>query len=165
MEELPGGPVVRTWCFHYWAQLLSLVGDLRSPKQHNTREKNQRLGRHFWVGIKTSKISLLHKHRKHWQNIIKMNFFRTLEISQYEITMRNIYSRKAAKSCDVLTYPIPTPTYSPSLCGNLKSQQAHNHSTFKEPLSSHWKRQSMFEAPPKNPVLENWQYLTFLANP
>ena len=43
LEELPGGSVVRTWCFHYWVQLLSLAGDLRSPKPHNTGEKNERI--------------------------------------------------------------------------------------------------------------------------
>ena len=62
---------------------------------------------------------------------------------------------KDSELCGVLTYPIPTPTYSPSLCGNLKSHEAHKRSTFKQSLSSHRKKQSMFEAPPKNPVLEN----------
>ena len=31
-REFPGGPVVRTWCFHSQGQIQSLVGELRSYK-------------------------------------------------------------------------------------------------------------------------------------
>ena len=31
-REFPGGPVVRTWCFHSQGQIQSLVGELRSHK-------------------------------------------------------------------------------------------------------------------------------------
>ena len=39
--ELPGGPVVRTWCFHCWAQVQSLVGELRSCKPCDMAGKKQ----------------------------------------------------------------------------------------------------------------------------
>ena len=34
-RESPGGPVVRTWCFHCRGRVWSLVGELRSRKPHS----------------------------------------------------------------------------------------------------------------------------------
>ena len=39
--EFPGGPVVRTQCFHCWAQVQSLVGKLRSSRLHGAVKTKQ----------------------------------------------------------------------------------------------------------------------------
>ena len=39
--EFPGGPVARTWCFHCWAWVVSLIGEIRSHTPGSAANNNK----------------------------------------------------------------------------------------------------------------------------